>query len=104
VLVPTLLVFTGFFSLFLDLKRDARALVDARVGPEQQQRIQDRANREMDLDTIIAARRRASTNRPIPGYEKFTFVKRLSVALSKARRNSERPTTEHPESKSSSLG
>ncbi|TGJ87045.1 hypothetical protein E0Z10_g1767 [Xylaria hypoxylon] len=62
VLVPALLVITGFFSLFLDLKRDARALVDARVGPEQQQKIQDRANREMELDAIIAARRRASVN------------------------------------------
>ncbi|RWA07619.1 hypothetical protein EKO27_g7483 [Xylaria grammica] len=60
--VPALLVITGFFSLFLDLKRDARALVDARVGPEQQQKIQDRANREKDLDAIIAARRRASVN------------------------------------------
>ncbi|KAK5634600.1 hypothetical protein RRF57_010313 [Xylaria bambusicola] len=62
VLVPALLVITGIFSLFLNIKRDARALVDARVGPEQQQRIQDRANHEMDLDAIIAARRRASVN------------------------------------------
>ncbi|KAI0813285.1 fucose permease [Xylaria sp. FL0064] len=62
VLVPALLVITGFFALFLDLKHDARALVDARVGPEQQQKIQDRANHEMDLDAIIAARRRASVN------------------------------------------
>ncbi|KAI1308612.1 fucose permease [Xylaria venustula] len=62
VVVPALLVITGFFSLFLDLKHDARALVDARVGPEQQQKIQDRANHEIDLDAIIAARRRASVN------------------------------------------
>ncbi len=62
VLVPALLVITGFFSLFLDLKHDARALVDARVGPEQQQKIQDRANREMDLAVIMARRRRASVN------------------------------------------
>lgn len=95
---------TGFFSLFLDLKRDARALVDARVGPEQQQMIQDRANLEMELDTIIAARRRASMNMPTPDYEKFNLGKRLSVALGKVRRNSERPTTEHKESKSSSFG
>ncbi|KAI1428562.1 fucose permease [Xylaria sp. FL1777] len=76
VLVPALLVITGFFSLFLDLKHDARALVDARVGPEQQQKIQDRANREMDLDAIIAARRRASVNGlsdPTLEYEKASF-------------------------------
>ncbi|KAI0540514.1 fucose permease [Xylaria digitata] len=73
VLVPALLVMTGFFSLFLDLKRDARALVDARVGPEQQRKIQDRANREMDLSAIIARRRRASVNglgNPSLDYEK----------------------------------
>ncbi|KAJ3568867.1 hypothetical protein NPX13_g6275 [Xylaria arbuscula] len=62
VVVPALLLITGFFALFLNLKRDAKALVDARVGPEQQQKIQDRANHEMDLDAIIAARRRASVN------------------------------------------
>ncbi|KAI0431184.1 fucose permease [Xylaria sp. FL1042] len=76
VLVPALLVITGFFSLFLDLKHDARALVDARVGPEQQQKIQDRANHEMDLDAIIAARRRASVNGladPTLEYEKDSF-------------------------------
>lgn len=61
-MVPALLLITGLFALFLDLKRDARALVDARVGPEQQQKIQDRANHEMDLAAIIAARRRASVN------------------------------------------
>ncbi|KAF2967655.1 hypothetical protein GQX73_g5956 [Xylaria multiplex] len=73
VLVPALLVMTGFFSLFLDLKHDARALVDARVGPEQQRKIQDRANREMDLSAIIARRRRASVNglgNPSLDYEK----------------------------------
>ncbi|KAI8624836.1 fucose permease [Xylariaceae sp. FL1651] len=104
ILVPALLVITGFFSLFLDLKRDARALVDARVGPEQQRKIQDRANREMDLDTIIAARRRASMSGPFYDYEKFNFVKRLSIALGKTRRSSERPIAEHRESKSSSSG
>ncbi|KAI3318021.1 fucose permease [Xylariaceae sp. AK1471] len=103
-LVPALLVIAGFFSLFLDLKRDARALVDARVGPEQQQKIQDRANHEMELDAIIAARRRASMSVPAPDYEKFNFVKRLSVALGKTRRSSERPTAEHRESTSSGFG
>ncbi|KAK6951069.1 hypothetical protein Daesc_007598 [Daldinia eschscholtzii] len=82
-LVPALLVVTGFFSLFLDLKRDARALVDARVGAEDQSKIQDRANRDMDLDTILAARRRASVGvMPMDEY-KTGFLKRFSVALSK---------------------
>jgi hypothetical protein len=98
------LTISGFFSLFLDLKRDARALVDARVGAEQQQKIQDRANHEMELDAIIAARSRASMNVSVPDYERFNFVKRLSVALGKTRRSSERPTAEHRESKSSSFG
>ncbi|TRX95825.1 hypothetical protein FHL15_003379 [Xylaria flabelliformis] len=107
IVVPALLVISGLFPLFLDLKRDARALVDARVGPEQQQKIQDRANREMDLDAIIAARRRASVNGldgfngPNCDYEKFNLVKRLSVALAKHRRGSEPSSTEHGESKSS---
>lgn len=107
ILVPALLIISGLFSLFLDLKRDARALVDARVGPEQQQKIQDRANREMDLDTIIAARRRASVNGldgfggPAFNYEKLNLVKRLSIALTKNRRGSDPTSTEHRESKSS---
>ncbi|KAI1816251.1 fucose permease [Poronia punctata] len=100
-LVPALLVISGLFALFLDLKHDARALVDARVGAEQQQKIQDRANREMELDAIIAARRRASISGLVPEYERFNFVKRLSIALGKRRRSSERPTAEHRESKSS---
>jgi len=57
IIVPALLVITGLFSLFLDLKRDARLLVDSRVGAEEQARIQDRANQEMDLDAIMSTRR-----------------------------------------------
>ncbi|KAI1336543.1 major facilitator superfamily domain-containing protein [Xylariaceae sp. FL0016] len=106
VVVPALLVVTGFFSVFLDMKRDARALVDARVGAEEQSKIQDRANREMDLDDIIAARRRASMSALSTDQErKPSLAKRLSVALGKGattgRRNSEQPTTEHRETKSS---
>ncbi|KAJ2978903.1 hypothetical protein NUW58_g7347 [Xylaria curta] len=110
VLVPALLAISGFFSLFLDLKADARALVDARVGPEQQQKIQDRANREMELDAIIAARRRASVNgldsfnSPFIDYDKFNFVKRLSVALTKNRRSSEPVPPDHGEYKSNNPG
>ncbi|KAI0838700.1 MFS general substrate transporter [Hypoxylon sp. FL0890] len=82
-LVPALLFITGFFSLFLDLKRDARALVDARVGAEDQSRIQDRANRDMDLDAILAARRRASVSGLPPDEENAGFLKRFSIALGK---------------------
>ncbi|KAI0394120.1 fucose permease [Xylariaceae sp. FL0594] len=98
-LVPALLVLSGFFTIFLNFKHDARALVDARVGPEQQQMIQDRANREMELDAIIAARRRASVH-GLPDIEKLSFAKRLSVVLGngRRRRSSERPATEHRES------
>ncbi|KAI1500361.1 major facilitator superfamily domain-containing protein [Biscogniauxia marginata] len=105
VIVPALLVIAGLFALFLDLKRDARALVDARVGAEQQSRIQDRANREMNLDAIIAARRRASMSGPLADHKKPSFVKRLSIALNKGivqgRRSPEQVTTEHRETKGS---
>ncbi|KAI1762146.1 MFS general substrate transporter [Hypoxylon sp. FL1150] len=109
-LVPALLFVTGFFSLFLDLKRDARALVDARVGAEDQSRIQDRANRDMDLDDILAARRRASVIGLPIDVEKMSFLKRFSVALSKGSsvlpgpRSSDSPATEHREANSGSPG
>ncbi|KAI1380945.1 MFS general substrate transporter [Hypoxylon crocopeplum] len=108
--VPALLVVTGFFSLFLDLKRDARALVDARVGAEDQSRIQDRANRDVDLDAILAARRRASVAGLPVDDEKAGFFKRFSIALSKGssvlpgRRSSEQPATEHRETNLGSPG
>ncbi|KAI1331736.1 fucose permease [Xylariaceae sp. FL0255] len=102
ILVPALLVIAGLYPLFLDLKHDARALVDARVGPEQQRKIQDRDNREMDLDRIMS-RRRLSMSVTLPKYEKFNFVKRLSVALAR-RRSSERPILEHQERKKSNPG
>lgn len=105
-LVPALLVITGFFSLFLDLKRDARTLVDARVGAEDQSKIQDRANRDMDLDAILVARRRASVSGMPIDDEKTGFLKRFSIALSKGssvlpgRRDSDQPATEHREADS----
>ncbi|CAJ2503008.1 Uu.00g104020.m01.CDS01 [Anthostomella pinea] len=104
IVVPALLVITGLFSLFLDFKRNARMLVDARVGAEQQSRIQDRANREMDLDDIIAARRRASLSGQSDHHERGSFVKRFSVALGKGRNSPERVTNEHRESKRSGSG
>ncbi|KAI1116324.1 major facilitator superfamily domain-containing protein [Nemania sp. NC0429] len=108
--VPPLMVITGVFPLFLDLKRDARALVDSRVGPEQQKKIQDRANYEMDLDAILAARRRASVNglsgfSPSgPAYDKFKFVKKLSDAVSRNRQGSEPSTAYIEGSRSSQSG
>ncbi|KAI2625946.1 MFS general substrate transporter [Hypoxylon sp. NC1633] len=109
-LVPALLVITGFFSLFLDLKRDARSLVDARVGAEDQSRIQDRANRDIDLDAILAARRRASVSGLPADDENNGFLKRFSIALSKGstvlpgRRSSDQPVTEHHEANGDSPG
>ncbi|KAI2463637.1 MFS general substrate transporter [Annulohypoxylon bovei var. microspora] len=108
--VPALFVLAGFFSLFLDLKRDARALVDARVGAADQSRIQDRANRDMDLDTILEARRRASIVGLPADDEKAGFFKRLSIALSKGstalpgRKDSDQPASEHREANSDSPG
>ncbi|KAI2623794.1 fucose permease [Xylaria nigripes] len=93
-LVPALIVISGFFPLFLNLKRDAKELVDARIGPEQQQRIQDLANCEMDLDAIFAARRHVSMNAldqpddAVLNYQKFNILKRLPIVLTKNRRGS----------------
>ncbi|KAI2639020.1 MFS general substrate transporter [Hypomontagnella submonticulosa] len=109
-LVPALFVITGFFSLFLDLKQDARALVDARVGAEDQSRIQDRANRDLDLNTILAARRRASVAGFPVDEEKAGFLKRFSIALSKGstvltgRKSSDQPGMERHEANNSSPG
>ncbi|KAI1167598.1 major facilitator superfamily domain-containing protein [Nemania serpens] len=108
--VPPLLVITGIFPLFLDLKCDARNLVDSRVGPEQQKKIQDSANYEMDLDAILAARRRASVNglngfgSSGPDNDKFNFIKKLSDAMSRHRQGSEPSTAYNEGSGSSQLG
>lgn len=102
-LVPALLFVSAIFSLFLDLKRDARALVDARVGAEDQSRIQDHANRDLDLDAILAARRRASVNGLAIDEEKNCFFKRFPIALSRGntvlsgRRSSDQAASEHRE-------
>ncbi|KAI0179203.1 MFS general substrate transporter [Hypoxylon sp. FL1284] len=109
-LVPALFFITGFFSLFLDLNRDARSLVDARVGAEDQSRIQDRANRDMGLNDILPTRRRPSLNPLQADDEKTGFLKRLSIALSKGsyvlpgRRSSDIPSTEHREANNDSPG
>ncbi|KAK8017947.1 fucose permease [Apiospora marii] len=56
IVIPSLFIITAMFPLFLDLKRDARALVDARVGKTRQSRIQAHSNLDLDLDAIIASR------------------------------------------------
>ncbi|KAH8670805.1 fucose permease [Xylariales sp. PMI_506] len=58
--VPALLVFTALFAIFLDLKKDARTLVDARVGKEEQTRFQA-GGQEIGLDEIIAQHRQHDT-------------------------------------------
>ena len=102
-LVPALLLITGLFSLFLDLKRDAQALVDARIGAEEQSRIQDGANRDVNLNDIMTSRRDTVTTVDVETAQeqKPGFVKRLSLALTKGhgqhRRISEQPMTDHRE-------
>lgn len=109
IVVPSLLFLVGLFPLFLALKRDARSLVDARVGVEDQSRIQDRANRDMDLNEILARRRESVIGLQIDD-EKTGFLKRFSIALSKGstvlpgRRSSDLPSTEHREANSGSPG
>ncbi|KAK8069481.1 hypothetical protein PG994_006097 [Apiospora phragmitis] len=61
IVIPSLFVITALFPLFLDLKRDARALVDARVGKTRQSRIQAHSNLDLDLDAIISSRGDART-------------------------------------------
>ncbi|KAI0201891.1 fucose permease [Astrocystis sublimbata] len=101
--VPAMMAFTCIYSLFLNLKRDARALVDARIGPEQQKKIQDRANREIELDAIMEATRRTSISeidRFGPSSfdpEKYNIIRKLSVAMTKNRSNSDPTSVEHGE-------
>ncbi|ORY65087.1 L-fucose permease [Pseudomassariella vexata] len=108
IVVPALLVIMSMFSLFLDLKRDARSLVDARVGAEEQLRIIASGNEELDLHNVILRRRRTGS---IATEHPPNFVKRLSMTLGKGlghlRRNSgnsEPATTEHHEVKRYSPG
>ncbi len=102
-LVPALLVITLLFSVFLDLKRDAQALVDARVGAEEQSRIQDGANRDMNLDEIITTRRDTTASVDPAQSQKPGFVKRLSIAITRGngqrRRSSDQPVANHTEDK-----
>lgn len=92
--VPGLLAVALAFPLFLDLKRDARALVDARVGEEEQSRIQATQNCDVDLDTVITARRRNPDS--FPSHYGHGLAGRIldAVARNILRRPWTRPTRE----------
>jgi fucose permease len=100
IVVPALLVLTAAFALFLDLKRDARALVDSRVGEEEQSRIQANEHEEMGLDAIIAQHRHSTSK---ANEEDGGFVKKMHSAMAHGfghRRRSSIlaiPTVEHHE-------
>ncbi|KAK8084764.1 hypothetical protein PG997_006035 [Apiospora hydei] len=103
IVIPSLFVITVMFPLFLDLKRDARALVDARVGKMRQSRIQAHSNLDLDLDAIISSRGRRDS---IVSAREGNLVRRLSDVLMKtlgrARSSSTvAPTVEHQENKRS---
>lgn len=96
--VPALLIFTALFALFLDLKRDARALVDARVGEEEQSSLQAGQQEQMGLDEIIARRRRQASQ----SSEGSGFIRKMSAVLTnglKIRKDSDTPLVEHQEEK-----
>ncbi|ETS74657.1 hypothetical protein PFICI_13141 [Pestalotiopsis fici W106-1] len=100
--VVGLLVFTAPFAIFLDFKRDARTLVDARVDREEQQRLQSGQQEQMGLDEIIARRRHTTEGNTQP-----SMVRKLSVAFInpfKNRRVSEPTSVEHRENKRGSGG
>lgn len=105
--VPALLVVTALFPLFLDLKRDARALVDSRVGPEEQSRIQAGGNHhDMDLNAILLAKRHKRSN---ASDREAGIIHRLSVTFEKgfglqSRKNSDQSCTEHREQKRKGSG
>lgn len=106
IVIPSLFVITAIFPLFLDLKRDARALVDARVGKARQSRIQARSNLDLDLDAIIASRGSRVRRDSIVSMREGSFVRRLSDAMKTligrpTTSSTTEPTVEHEENKRS---
>ncbi|KAI1879182.1 hypothetical protein JX265_002136 [Neoarthrinium moseri] len=98
--VPALLVFTALFALFLDLKKDARALVDARVDKEEQSKLQAGHQEQMGLDDIIAQqqRRRNTSGATVES----GFIRKLSTVFTgglKPRKESNPSSVEHREDK-----
>ncbi|KAK7991924.1 hypothetical protein PG996_013063 [Apiospora saccharicola] len=104
IVIPSLFIITAMFPLFLDLKRDARALVDARVGKTRQSRIQARSNLDLDLDAIIASRGHRDS---IASMREGGFVRRLSdtvktlIGRPVTSSSTAEPTVEHAENKRS---
>lgn len=100
VVVVALLVFTAPFAIFLDFKKDARTLVDARVGYEEQQRLQAGQQEQMGLDEIVAQRKRANRD---ADEESAGVIRRLSIALASPfkgnRKASDPASIEHREEK-----
>lgn len=101
--VPGLMAMAMAFPLFLDLKRDARALVDARVGEEEQSRIQATQNCDVDLDTVIRARRRGTPESFSSHYGRGLPGRVVDAVARSLRRPRVRPTrtTEEPGAKES---
>lgn len=101
--VVALLVFTAPFAIFLDLKKDARTLVDARVDKEEQRRLQSGQQEQMSLDQIIAQR----NNTKLDDSGEAGLIRRLSTALTnpfKNRKGSDPGSVEHNERKRSGPG
>ncbi|KAK8116192.1 hypothetical protein PG984_012694 [Apiospora sp. TS-2023a] len=107
IVIPSLFIITAMFPLFLDLKRDARALVDARVGKTRQSRIQARSNLDLDLDAIIASRGSRGHRDSIASMHEGSFARRLSDAVKTligrpvTSSSTAEPTVEHAENKRS---
>ncbi|KAK8120595.1 hypothetical protein PG999_004715 [Apiospora kogelbergensis] len=103
IVIPSLFVVTALFPLFLDLKRDARTMVDARVGKTRQARIQAHSNLDLDLSAIISSRGRRDSARSL---REGGFVRRFSDVLMKTlgrprTSSTAEPTAEHEENKRS---
>lgn len=107
IVIPSLFIITAMFPLFLDLKRDARALVDAQVGKTRQSRIQAHSNLDLDLDAIIASRDPRGHRDSIASMRENSFVRRLSDAMKTiigrpTTSSTAEPAVEHEENKRSS--
>ncbi|KAM0808474.1 putative Major facilitator superfamily (MFS) profile domain-containing protein [Seiridium cardinale] len=101
--VVGLLVFAAPFAIFLDFKKDARTLVDARVGKEEQRRLQSGHQEQMSLDQIIAQRNRNNSDAD----EEAGLIRRLSVAFTNPFKNgraSNIVSVEHREEKRKDTG
>ncbi|KAH6652639.1 fucose permease [Truncatella angustata] len=83
IILVGLLFFTAPFAVFLSLNKDARTLVDARVGKEEQQRLQSGQQEQMDLDEIISSRKRTTYD----GTGEMSVIRKMSVAFTNPFKN-----------------